>query len=121
MRVKLEEVCKRIYAGGDVPKDRYSEVKTEEYSVPIYANAEKDDGLYGYTDKAREEELSLTIAARGTIGFTAIRREPFLPVVRLITVVPDTDKVSESVAAQNFCQNFSKLLTKLFGKYFRYL
>lgn len=26
-----------------------------------------------------------------------------------------------SVAAQNFCQNFSKLLTKLFGKYFRYL
>lgn len=25
------------------------------------------------------------------------------------------------VAAQNFCQNFSKLLTKIFGKYFRYL
>ena len=95
MKVKLEEVCKRIYAGGDVPKDRYSEVKTEEYSVPIYANAEKDNGLYGYTDKAREEELSITVAARGTIGFTAIRREPFLPIVRLITVVPDTEKVSE--------------------------
>ena len=95
MRVKLEDVCKRIYAGGDVPKDRYSEVKTDEYSVPIYANAEKDEGLYGYTDKARENELSITVAARGTIGFTAIRREPFLPVVRLITVVPDTKKVSE--------------------------
>lgn len=95
MRVKLEEVCKRIYAGGDVPKDRYSEVKTEEYAIPIYANAEKDDGLYGYTDQARENELSITVAARGTIGFTAIRREPFFPVVRLITVVPDTEKVSE--------------------------
>ena len=95
MRVKLEEVCKRIYTGGDVPKDRYSEVKTKKYSIPIYANAEKDNGLYGYTDKAREEELSITVAARGTIGFTAIRREPFLPVVRLITVVPDTEKVSE--------------------------
>ena len=95
MKVKLEEVCKRIYAGGDVPKDRFSEVKTEEYSIPIYANAEKDDGLYGYTDEAREEELSITVAARGTIGFTVIRKEPFLPVVRLITVVPDTDKVSE--------------------------
>ncbi len=95
MKVKLEEVCKRIYAGGDVPKDRYSEVKTKKYSIPIYANAEKDNGLYGYTDKAREEELSITVAARGTIGFTAIRREPFLPVVRLITVVPDTEKVSE--------------------------
>jgi len=95
MRVKLEEVCKRIYAGGDVPKDRFSEEKTEEYSVPIYANAEKDAGLYGYTDEARETELSITVAARGTIGYTAIRREPFLPVVRLITIVPDLSKVSE--------------------------
>ena len=95
MRVKLEEVCKRIYAGGDVPKDRYSEEKTEEYNIPIYANAEKEDGLYGYTDEAREAELSITVAARGTIGYTAIRREPFLPVVRLITVVPDLSKVSE--------------------------
>lgn len=95
MRVKLEEVCKRIYAGGDVPKDRYSEEKTEDYKVPIFANAEKDEGLYGYTDEAREKELSITVAARGTIGYTVIRREPFLPVVRLITVVPDLEKVSE--------------------------
>lgn len=95
MKVKLDKVCKRIYAGGDVPKDKYSTVMTSEYTVPIYANAEKDDGLYGYTDTARENELSITVAARGTIGFTAIRREPFLPVVRLITVVPDLSKVSE--------------------------
>ena len=94
MKVKLEEVCKRIYAGGDVPKDRYSEVKTEQYQVPIYANAEKDEGLYGYTDVAKENDLSITVAARGTIGYTAIRKEPFLPVVRLITVVPNTDKIS---------------------------
>ena len=64
MRVKLEEVCKRIYAGGDVPKDRFSEKKTEVYSIPIFANAEKDEGLYGYTDEAREKELSITVAAR---------------------------------------------------------
>ena len=95
MRVKLDKVCKRIYAGGDVPKDRYTTVKTAEYAIPIYANAEKDNGLYGYTDTARENELSITVAARGTIGFTAIRREPFLPVVRLITVVPDLSTVSE--------------------------
>ena len=95
MRVKLEEVCKRIYAGGDVPKDRYSTERTDKYCVPIYANAEKDAGLYGYTDEARETELSITVAARGTIGYAAIRKEPFLPVVRLITVVPDLTKVSE--------------------------
>ena len=33
----------------------------------------------------------------------------------------NTKTFSAAVAAQNFCQNFSKLLTKLFGKYFRYL
>ncbi|MBR2408446.1 MAG: restriction endonuclease subunit S [Lachnospiraceae bacterium] len=89
----IEKLCKRIYAGGDVPKDRFSEVKTEEFTVPIYANAERDEGLYGYTDEAREYEPSVTVAARGTIGYTAIRTEPFVPVVRLITVVPKQELV----------------------------
>ena len=41
----------------------------------------------------------------------------------LYSIVDLGDGCSQSdiVAAQNFCQNFSKLLTKLFGKYFRYL
>ena len=91
--VCIEELCKRIYAGGDVPKDRFSEVQTEEFTVPIYANAEKDEGLYGYTDEAKEYEPSITVAARGTIGYTAIRTTPFLPVVRLITVVPKLEMV----------------------------
>ena len=95
MKIKLEAVCKRIYAGGDVPKSNFSEVKTNQYNIPIYANAEKNEGLYGYTDVPRETELSITVAARGTIGYTAIRREPFFPVVRLITIVPDLLKVSE--------------------------
>ena len=95
MKIKLETVCKRIYAGGDVPKSSFSEVKTDQYNIPIYANAEKNEGLYGYTDVPRETELSITVAARGTIGYTVIRREPFLPVVRLITIVPDLSKVSE--------------------------
>ena len=94
MRVKLEEVCKRIYAGGDVPKNSCSKVKTLKYSVPIYTNGELNNGLYGYTDLPKENELSITIAARGTIGFTAIRKEPFFPAIRLITVVPDLSKVS---------------------------
>lgn len=92
-RVYIEDLCKRIYAGGDVPKGRFSEVKTEKFTIPIYANAEKDEGLYGYTDQAKEYEPSITVAARGTIGYTAIRTEPFLPVVRLITVVPKVELV----------------------------
>ena len=94
MRVQLDEICKRIYAGGDVPKDRFSHLKTPEHQVPIYANAEKEEGLYGFTDKAREYDIAVTVAARGTIGYTAIRTEPFLPVVRLITVVPDLNRIT---------------------------
>ena len=47
MKVRLDTVCKKIYAGGDVPKDRFSKEQTEIYSIPIYANAEKDNGFIG--------------------------------------------------------------------------
>jgi len=85
----LESCCEHIFAGGDVPKDRLSPERTPKYSVPIFSNGEKRDGLYGYTDVARVTKPSITVSARGTLGFTAIRTEPFLPVVRLIVLVPD--------------------------------
>lgn len=94
MKVKLTDVVENIFAGGDVPKYRFSKVATDEYKIPIYANAEKDNGLYGYTDVARVSVPCVTVAARGTIGFTAKRTEPFLPVVRLITVIPNEDKIT---------------------------
>lgn len=94
MKAKLIDVTESIFAGGDVPKDRFSETATNEYKIPIYANAEKDNGLYGYTDMAKVSVPCVTVAARGTIGFTAKRIEPFLPVVRLITVIPDKEKIT---------------------------
>ena len=36
---KLSEVCE-LSAGGDVPKDNFSVIKTEKYQIPIYANGE---------------------------------------------------------------------------------
>ncbi len=36
--VKLTDVCKTIFAGGDVPKDNYSLEQDEIYSIPIYTN-----------------------------------------------------------------------------------
>jgi type I restriction enzyme S subunit len=90
----LEGCCEQIFAGGDVPKDRLSKVRTSQYSVPIYSNGEKDDGLYGFTDIARVTKPSVTVSARGTLGFSAIRTESFLPVVRLIVLVPDTEQIS---------------------------
>ena len=94
MKVKLIDITENIFAGGDVPKDRFSEVITDKYRIPVYANAEKDNGLYGYTDTARVSVPCVTVAARGTIGFVAKRIEPFLPVVRLITVIPNEEKIT---------------------------
>lgn len=89
----LEKCCAQIFAGGDVPKDRLSQERTAEYSVPIYSNGAKNEGLYGFTDIARVTKPSITVSARGTIGFSAIRTEPFLPVVRLIVLTPDENSV----------------------------
>jgi restriction endonuclease S subunit len=36
----------------------------------------------------------VTISARGTIGYTVIRQEPFVPIVRLIVAIPDKNKVN---------------------------
>ncbi|TGM64177.1 restriction endonuclease subunit S [Leptospira meyeri] len=77
-----------IIAGGDVPKEALSDVKTEEFQVPILSNGIDDKSLYGWTDKAKIMNPSLTISARGTIGWTSYRDKPFFPIVRLIVLTP---------------------------------
>lgn len=76
----------KLGAGGDKPS-RVSNIQTREYNVPIYSNGISQDGLYGYTDEAKIFEESVTISARGTIGFVCLRTTPFVPIVRLITVI----------------------------------
>lgn len=84
--VVLEDIA-ILNAGGDKPKI-VAQNRTNEYNVPIYSNGIDNDGLYGYTDRPRITEESVTISARGTIGFVALRTEPFVPIVRLITLRP---------------------------------
>ena len=84
---KLNDLS-NVFAGGDVPKDSFSKTKSEKYSVPIYSNGIDNDGLYGYTAKARVSEPSITISGRGTIGFVALRNHPFYPIIRLIVITP---------------------------------
>ncbi len=88
----LKDVSNLI-AGGDKPKN-FSNVITEECKIPIYSNGITNDGLYGFTDTARINEESITVSARGTIGFVCLRLEPYLPIVRLIAVVPNKKFVS---------------------------
>lgn len=89
--ITLEEACENLFAGGDVPKGNHSKAPSEKYKVPIFSNGEKNKGLYGYTNKARVTKPSLTISARGTIGYSEIRYEPFYPAVRLIVATPKED------------------------------
>ncbi len=83
--VELKDIALDVYAGGDKPK-KFSKVKNEKYSIPVIANGETNDGIVGYTDTATENENALTVAGRGTIGYSKYRNEPFTPIVRLIVI-----------------------------------
>lgn len=77
-----------ISAGGDRPVV-YSDFQTENCQVPIYSNGIDEEGLYGYTDKAKIFEESVTVSARGTVGYVFLREDPYVPIVRLISVIPN--------------------------------
>lgn len=101
--VNLGEIT-NIKAGGDCPKE-VSNVQTASYTVPIYSNSTIDGGLFGYTNKAKVSEKSVTISARGGIGYTALRLIPYVPIVRLIVVIP---KVKEQLSYLYQCvKNFN--------------
>lgn len=78
-----------IYAGGDVPKDSLSQIQSEEYPYPIYANAIQNKGLYGFTNRKRANPDSVTITARGYLGHAEYRETPFFPIVRLLVLEPN--------------------------------
>ena len=82
-----------ITAGGDKP-DIVSNIETEECKIPIYSNGIDNNGLYGYTTEPKILQESVTVSARGTIGFTCLRLHPYVPIVRLISLIPRTDIVS---------------------------
>ena len=83
----LEDVFD-ILAGGDVPKEALSDTETEEFNIPILSNGIGDRSLYGWTNKAKVVRPSITISARGTIGWTSYRDKPVFPIVRLLVLTP---------------------------------
>ncbi|MEI8133593.1 MAG: restriction endonuclease subunit S [bacterium] len=90
----IGEVCNEIFAGGDAPKN-YTDEKTEKNQIPIYANAIKNRGLYGYTNVARVTKPSISIAARGSgTGHTELRDESYFPIVRLIVLIANEELVT---------------------------
>ena len=88
---RIDQLSK-IKAGGDAPDDSTKEI-TDECSIPIYSNGIENEGLYGYTSKAKISKPSITISARGTVGYTCLRRVSYTPIVRLICVIPHEEKL----------------------------
>ena len=84
----VEKVALNLFAGGDKPDDISSDI-TDKYTYPVWANGEGERGLMGYAKTYRVDKEALTISARGTIGYCAIREPYFTPIVRLITLVPN--------------------------------
>ena len=110
-QVKISKIASDLFAGGDLPKNDYSKIKTDKYQIPIYANSSENKGIYGYTNKSRVDKACVTISARGTIGYTIVRDEPFFPIVRLLVLIPKEDK-----AIPKYLETvFNKMNFGLFG------
>jgi len=76
-----------VKAGGDCPIT-FSKTRTRKCNIPIFSNGTEDRGLYGFTNKAKIEGHSITVAARGTIGYCERRLMPFVPIIRLLAITP---------------------------------
>lgn len=85
--VRISDIARKIWAGGDKPKD-FSEIKTTELNVPVVANGISDDGILGYTAEAKASANTITVAGRGTIGYCTYRDYEYCPIVRLIVIEP---------------------------------
>jgi len=92
---KIDELgnIAQLSAGGDRPCV-FSDFPTNICSVPIFSNGIDEEGLYGYTDEAKIFAESVTVSARGTVGHVFLREEPYVPIVRLISVIPNTKFVT---------------------------
>lgn len=77
-----------LFAGGDKPKDAFSDVETDEFNVPVLSNGIGEKSQYGWTSEAKIKEPSLTVSARGTIGWTSYRDRPIFPIIRLLVLTP---------------------------------
>ena len=92
---EVEELGKisTLSAGGDKPQS-FSKIQTSDYTIPIYSNGVENEGLYGFTNEAKIFEKGITVSARGTIGYICLRQVPYVPIVRLVSIIPNVNVLS---------------------------
>jgi type I restriction enzyme S subunit len=87
--VRLGNISFSISAGGDKPSD-FQTFEDKVHRIPVVANGIDRDGVIGFTGQSGENKNTITVAGRGTIGFTVYRDYEYFPVVRLIVINPST-------------------------------
>ncbi|QBG84611.1 restriction endonuclease subunit S [Xanthomonas oryzae] len=90
------ELC-TIRAGGDVVRGLMSSHEGPSHPYPIWANA-KSPIPYGYSSIFQCPAESLTVTARGDIGFAVYRDKPYCPVGRLLSLVPNSQTSAKFIA-----------------------
>lgn len=85
--IKIKHAFK-LFAGGDIDYNDYSEEQEGFYQYPILANSLENSGIIGFTSKYRFSGETITITGRGSVGVAFYRNFPYFPVVRLLVGVP---------------------------------
>ena len=85
--VRLAEIF-TISAGGDIDRQNSSPTYSTSYPYPVYANALTNNGLYSYANYFRVEGDSITVSGRGEVGHAIARHCKYVPIVRLLSLVP---------------------------------
>ena len=80
-----------ITAWWDVKKECFSNIKTDKYRYPIFANAISNKWVYWYSSVYDYTSPSLTITARWWIWYAFPRYENYCAIVRLLVLQPKLD------------------------------
>jgi hypothetical protein len=97
-----------IVAGGDVDPKRTISYQDQTHCFPIYSNALTACGLYGYCSYADHQAGSITVTARGTLGFANFRDHAYTAIGRVLVLQPKQESDGRFLAEViNNCIKFA--------------
>lgn len=105
----------KVTAGGDFKENESSDYKDERHPYPIYSNALKNFGLYGYSSYYTSEANCITITARGTIGFAKYRDHNFTAIGRLLVLMPKNKNDIDCFYISEFINNKINFILEVTG------
>ncbi|WP_436513233.1 restriction endonuclease subunit S [Clostridium thermobutyricum] len=79
----------RVFAGGDINKKNFSDIKNDEFKYPVYSNTLINEGIQGYSNIYRFNSETITVTGRGVnVGVAKARFCKYYPIVRLLSLIP---------------------------------